>query len=346
MGWIGSNAPRRRNTAIDSLRGLLVIAVILGHFAEVTDRASFFTWLGTGFRMPLFIGLTGFLFSLERAREMPLPRLLRRYYDRLMLPWLVALAVYLTTTHQLDALTPFHVFVRPPYHFWFVPVMMAFIVAAALTRRSPLFMLGLAIPASIAAMYVFGVGYATQQPHAWMPDRRFFIFPIYFFYGLWVARRQTDGSKLIAAAIVAPIGILWWCSLHGRPNLNAEVAASLLSSLALICLLPIVGGLSVSIPVIAGVGRNSLFFYLWHPMVLAMWSSAGFSGMSMLMLTLLSLFVVGTLIAGAGSVASIFGMTPRRFSPAVLPTAEVALAADARFIDARFVDPAESERAT
>lgn len=341
MGRAGSATRRPRNTAIDSVRGLLVIAVILGHFAEVTNRESFFTWLGTGFRMPLFIGLTGFLFSLERARTMALPRLLRRYYDRLMLPWLVALAVYMTTTHQLGALTPWHVFARPPYHFWFVPVMMAFIVTAALTRRSPLFMLGIAIPASIAAMYAFGVGYATQQSHAWMPDRRFFIFPIYFFYGLWVARRETDRSKLIAAAIVAPIGILWWCSLYASPDLNAEVAASLLSSLALICLLPVVRGQSFSIPVIAGIGRNSLFFYLWHPMVLALWSSSGFSGMPMLVLTLLSLFVIGTLIAQATGIASIFGMIPRRQSPGLAPSPEAAQAPAGLF-----VEPTEPERAT
>ena len=64
-----------RNASIDVFRGLLVLLVMLGHFSEISQRQNFLTWLGFGFRMPVFIGLTGYMFNLEQARSMTLPAL-------------------------------------------------------------------------------------------------------------------------------------------------------------------------------------------------------------------------------------------------------------------------------
>ncbi|MCI1141855.1 hypothetical protein MOP88_05215 [Sphingomonas sp. WKB10] len=49
-----------RRASIDMLRGALVIGVIAGHCAELVARGSFLAWIGTGIRMPLFLGLCGF----------------------------------------------------------------------------------------------------------------------------------------------------------------------------------------------------------------------------------------------------------------------------------------------
>ena len=87
-----------RVSGIDLFRGALVVLVILGHFAELSQRHHFLTWFGVGFRMPLFIGLTGYLFNLELARSLSSAGLLRKYYDRMVLPWLAACAVAVVIT--------------------------------------------------------------------------------------------------------------------------------------------------------------------------------------------------------------------------------------------------------
>ena len=184
-----SGTAGHRSTGIDGVRGLLVLGVILGHFFEITEGESFPAWIGAGLRMPLFIGLTGYLFNLQRARADTVTALLRRYYPRLILPWIVACLVHVTLTRELHIGTPLSLLLWPPFHLWFVPVMMTFILIAAVSRWTPPAMLGLAIPVSIGAMYLLGVGHLPPALHHWMPDRRFFIYPVYFFYG---ARTPAD----------------------------------------------------------------------------------------------------------------------------------------------------------
>ena len=315
-----AGAAGKRSTGIDAVRGLLALGVMLGHFFEITQGESFAAWIGAGLRMPLFIGLTGYLFNLERARMASTAALLRRYYPRLILPWIVACLVHMTLTRELHVGTPLAFVLWPPFHLWFVPVMMAFIIIATATRQPPQTMLMIAVPISIAAMYLLGVGHVVASPYGWLPDRRFFIYSIYFFYGLWVARRTPDPARHCAAAILAPIGLLWWCSLYDRPSVPSEVAAELIACLPLIYLLPVVRRVTIPLPGLTAIGRDSLFYYLWHPMVFAIWRLFDTRGPTLLALSLATLVVMHQLLARHADVARVFGITTRRRADAVLPT--------------------------
>lgn len=299
-----------RNSGIDIFRGTLVLLVILGHFSELMQRQNLLTWMGFGFRMPLFIGLTGYLFNLERARATPLTALLGKYYHRLIFPWLVACAVHLTLTHQLTWLSPFIIVLWPPFHMWFVPVMLAFIFLARVSTLDRTMMLALAIPASIAAMYSFGVAHMIQQYQPWLPDRRYFIYPIYFTFGMFVAQHQGDPSKRWAALCVALIGLLWWARLYNQTRPMAEVAAELTLCMPLLGFLPWVRKVTIDLPLIADIGRDSLFFYLWHPLAFGLWGSLGFTGPVMLLLSLLSMLLFRGLVARRPRLRRIFGVQP------------------------------------
>lgn len=317
-----------RNTSIDVFRGLLVLLVMLGHFSEISQRENFLTWLGFGFRMPLFIGLTGYMFNLEQARSLSVPALFQKYYARLILPWLVACAVHLTIVGALDWSAPLKLIFRPPFHLWFVPVMMAFILAARACRLNPTVMLAITFPASIAAMYLFGVGYNIEQYQAWVPDHRYFTYPIYFTFGMWVARRPFDPSLRDVPLLVALIGLFWWCRLYGHPERAGEVAAELILCVPLILLLPRVRHMSLNLPLIASVGRDSLFVYLWHPLVFGLWASQGVYGFPLLALSLMSMLVAGAVIARVPRLREVLGVRaadppganePARASRATLP---------------------------
>jgi len=299
-----------RNASVDVFRGLLVLLVMLGHFSEISQPQNFLTWLGFGFRMPVFIGLTGYLFNLEQARSLTLPGLFEKYYGRLILPWLVACAVHLTIVGAIDWQAPLNAVFRPPFHLWFVPVMMAFIFAAQACRLDPTRMLAIAIPASIAAMYFFGVGYNIEQYQSWVPDHRYFTYPIYFTLGMWVARRPFDPSIRDVPLLLALIGLFWWCRLYEHPARAGEVAAELILCVPLILLLPRVRHLALNLPLIASVGRDSLFVYLWHPLVFGLWISMGLSGLPLLAFSLISMLVAGAAIAHVPRLREVLGVRP------------------------------------
>lgn len=299
-----------RITGIDLFRGLLVVFVILGHFAELTQRHHFLTWFGWGFRMPLFIGLSGYLFNLEHARSVSSGTLLGKYYDRLILPWLAACAVSLVVTGMLTWVSPISIIVRPPFHLWFVPVILVFIFAAQTCRLSPTAMLAAAIPLSIAAMYTFGVGHGVSQFGQWMPDRRYFIYLIYFALGMWVARQPSGRWKRGPALAVASIGSVWWAWLYLYPFPQAEVAAELFMCIPLIALFPWLRRISFDLPLVTAIGRDSLFFYLWHPLAFAVWSSWGLSGLPLLVLSAASILVAWVAIARLPSLCGIMGVRP------------------------------------
>ncbi|MEO7690463.1 MAG: acyltransferase [Sphingomonas sp.] len=308
METIPHRASDGRNASVDVFRGLLVLFVMLGHFSELSQRENFLTWLGFGFRMPVFIGLTGYMFNLEQARSLALPALFQKYYGRLILPWIVACAVHLTIVGALDRFAPMTVLFRPPFHLWFVPVMMAFIFAARACRLDPTRMLAIAVPVSIGAMYFFGVGYNIEEHHAWVPDHRYFTYPIYFTFGMWVARRPFNPSIRDVPLLLAMIGLLWWCRLYEHPARADEVAAELILCVPLILLLPRVRQMALNLPLIAGVGRDSLFVYLWHPLVFGLWASQGVHGLPLLALSLMSMLVAGAVIAQVPHLRDVLGV--------------------------------------
>ena len=312
MGHANPEARGDRNTGIDLFRGVLVILVILGHFSEVTQRESFLTWIGMGSRMPLFIGLTGYLFNLEHARTLTLPGLLRKHYRRLILPWLTACIVVLTVTGAIDWLAPWSIIARPPFHLWFVPVMLTFIIAARTCRLPPSVILVIAVPMSITAMYLFGTGHATHRFGDWVPDRRYFIYPIYFALGMWVARRPFDPRWRIWSLVVAAAGLLWWSRLYTHPSLAGEVAAALLMCVPLIGLFPWVRGWTISLPLLAPVGRDSLYFYLWHPLAFAMWAALGVSGLPPLAFAAVSILLAWRPIARFEPLCVVLGVQPNQ----------------------------------
>lgn len=300
-----------RRASIDMLRGALVIGVIAGHCAELVARGSFLAWIGTGIRMPLFLGLCGFLFRVERARTEPLAILLRRWWPRIILPWLIANLAYLLLAGRVDVWAlPLMVF-QPSFHLWFVPVMLVFMTIAAITRAEPATLLAWALLLSVAAMYGFGIGHGVGASVAWLPDRRFFVYPIFFYYGLWVARRPRDPWRVRAAIALGALGAFWWASLYASPDPAAEVAAELIWGLALVYLLPNIRDLSVRVPALAAIGRDSLFYYLWHPLVFTLWLAAGGKGWAILLPTLMTLAVLRLAFARWHRISALVGLTDR-----------------------------------
>ncbi|PHX93183.1 MAG: hypothetical protein CK532_00540 [Flavobacteriales bacterium] len=127
---------RLRN--IDGLKGVLLFLVIIGHVLQGKVDQHFGRYVIYSFHMPLFIGISGYLFSIEKMRALDLKGFLEKYFLRVLLPWTLAMLVFawylggfnanprdwsiLNGGRNLTHLQSWsHYILQPYYHLWFVP---------------------------------------------------------------------------------------------------------------------------------------------------------------------------------------------------------------------------------
>ena len=314
-----------KNPSIDLLKGILILLVMAGHAMELAHQQHLLLWIGAGFRMPLMIGISGYLLNLPRTRSAPTSELMGRYGERMLLPWLVALIVYVTMTGwPLSWTTPLDLMLRPPFHLWYIPVLFL-ILATRLIPLPPLMLLAIGTPVSLATMYVFGLDHGPIGATLLSPDSRFLRYPVYFFFGMLMAERGLPTRYLGVALLVLALGLTWWAGLQGSGRWLSYVPARLMMCLGLIALLPQLSAMRLSFAPIGRIGRDSLFFYLWHPLVMGAILASGIDALATLVLSIILLAVASRLFAPSVALRRLLGNAPPTArGPVSSPQAEAA----------------------
>jgi fucose 4-O-acetylase-like acetyltransferase len=300
-----------KNPSIDLLKGVLILLVMAGHAMELAHQQHLLLWIGGGFRMPLMIGISGYLLNVTRTRSERTDVLLRRYGKRMLLPWLVAMIVYVVMAGwSLSWSTPLDLLLRPPFHLWYIPVLFFLICATRIVRLSPLLLLAIGTPISLATIYSFGLDHGPVGATLLSPDSRFLRYPVYFFFGMLVAEKGLPTRYLAVVMIVMALGLTWWSGLYGSGNGMAFVPARLMMCLGLIALLPRLSMSRLSFAPINRIGRDSLFFYLWHPLVMGVILASGASATTSLLLSIPILMLGSHLFATRTTIRLLLGNTP------------------------------------
>ncbi len=316
-----------KNPTMDMVKGILILLVMGGHAMELADAHGVILWFGSGFRMPLMLGISGYLLNLVRIRNDAWQELLRRYANRMLLPWLIATAVYVSVSDfPVSWDLPITLLLRPPFHLWYIPVLFFLILLTRLVPYEPLKLLGLGAPFSLIIMYAFGLEHGPLFESLLAPDSRFLLYPVYFFFGVLVAQASQAQRFLPVAGIVCACGFLWWGSLYGSGAEIAYIPARLLMCLGLIALLPVTETLRLEAGPLNAIGRDSLFFYLWHPMAMAILILTGAGPVATLSLTILLLAVTSRFTAQHSLVAWLLGIAAVK-RPQMQPASLTAMAA-------------------
>lgn len=254
--------PASRNPAIDVLKGVLMVLVMLGHLSGAGVDYSWFKWSLYGFHMPMFMALSGYMMNVERLRAQGLGALWQRYWGRMILPWLVVFVIALP--FYFNWRSPMGIaqaFLHPWNHLWFIPVLFVFIVAAVaipLSRGWLLLISLLGAPLWFAPQ-LFASGY-NVTPF----DIRYIIDAPFFFFGLWL---RTSGLKVgwwIAPVFLISLAI--WSLTFQAPH-SYLLAIYPVMTFGAIMLIPWVLRLPLRSVVLEVIGADSLFFYLHHPWV-------------------------------------------------------------------------------
>jgi len=176
----------------------------------------------------------------------------------------------------------------------------------------PLILLAIGAPFSLAIMYGFGLNHAPIYDGILAPDSRFLRYSIYFFFGMLLAERSPPRSALWLTLLLGSLGLAWWAGLYASGQQLAYVPARLLMCLGLIALLPVLLTLPLHAPPVNAIGRESLFFYLWHPLMMGTVILTGIGPLATLALSILLLGIASRLAARNPATALLLGVNPAR----------------------------------
>ena len=302
-----------KSSSIDALKGALILWVIGGHMAEVLHLEHIAFWIGSGFRMPLMVAVSGYLLNLERVRQAPFGDIGYRYWKRMILPWLVASCVYLAPrVDTISWMTPLDIVLRPAYHLWYIPVLCLLILTARYARFSPALLVVLSAPLSVGMMIGYGLYHEVIGTGILAFDSRFLSYPLYFFFGMAVARTQPTVKLRTIGLIAAIIGLAGWIHLYESSNLALQISARVTMNLGLIALLPVFARLPIRIAPVNAIGQASLFYYLWHPLLIGLMLAQGLDPWTALLLTIALLAAVHRLMADMPVLPALLGTPPVR----------------------------------
>lgn len=143
-------------------------------------------------------------------------------------------------------------------------------------------------------------------------DSRYLHYLIYFYFGMVMAQRPIAAHHMPVLLIVGSLAALWWWSLEDSSDPFPLMASRLLMGLGLIGLLPMLARVRLQMAPINVVGRESLYFYLWHPLIMGLLQAAGMAAFDILLLSVLILFAVRCALTPYPAIAGLIGLMPGR----------------------------------
>ncbi|MBI0397204.1 acyltransferase family protein [Cyclobacterium marinum] len=267
----------KRLKNIDFFKGFLIILVIIGHIPRGPLNQDETIWRSIiySFHMPLFIGISGFLFNSKNVEKIDFKELFQKFQLRVVIPWMLAVIIYFLF-HEIYINDNFSIFpgiiksfIIPYYHLWFVPAFLSWVFLTWGMKKvgikdKHILLLGFLIsmifqfvkesPSIYQNNYVINF-IVSLVLHVFRPY--FFVFFVWgYFYRNLKLKRPVFLEYLIT--IIFFIILFYF-------NYERNIIFYIFNLLLLNLTLKISSNNMVnSINIIELFGKNSLGFYLWH----------------------------------------------------------------------------------
>lgn len=257
-----------RDESIDSLKGFLILLVILGHLIGSLQVSWGGVWnLIYTFHMPLFVLISGYFSSRDRIN-----------IKNIIKPLLVFQFISIVILTILGNKFSIFYFLIPHWTLWYLLSLMFWRLILRNTPKklinNPYVYLGITILASltIGIFLPYGRVLSIQRTISFMP---FFLMGYYFKTGKIKQKICNNYISIILFAIVSLI-----CLIGIYPN-NASVllrgadpytiydlpAKVLLLICTMVCIYSL-WNIKREVSWLAEIGRNSLIFYLYHGLII------------------------------------------------------------------------------
>lgn len=267
-----------RDNRIDSIKGLLIILVILGHLIIALDNYNFINHCVMGliyiFHMPLFILISGYVTKHPESQQ---PRDMWKTVGNIMVTLIIfqfitSLRIYLYHGDVLTSLKGF-----PFGILWYLfslicwRIMLYYTPKALLNR--PLLYLIIAIAVSmLSGVFHLGTFLSVQRT---LNFYFFFLLGFYYRQGVFNTPLWHNNKMHIAVLVVMMPLLLWLFPRCGNVMNGADyygIAGLPQKAMVLMCSIPmtlLMFNIIPDIKVLRPIGKDSLFYYLYHMLFLA-----------------------------------------------------------------------------
>jgi fucose 4-O-acetylase-like acetyltransferase len=280
-----------RSEALDTLKGLLILLVVAGHVVIGSLWDNLPRYVIYSFHMPLFLAVGGYLISRKTLNEPSVGALFGRYWQRLLLPWLLAFAFYMVPLVASNkgggsrlkvVLTNI---LYPWFHLWYVPAFFLMVVALYLIRKATRsdaalgrgLMAAFLTSAVLLVAWLSTIGRETVAgdltlPFPWLGDKRLYVYFAFFALGALQRYRPIGLSFPLSLAGTLIFAGVWLANYFlTLPAIVAAIGFLGLNAFLILTVLDrIKAGRFFESPLLAKIGVLTLPIYLWHvaPLVL------------------------------------------------------------------------------
>jgi len=264
-----------RIKSIDLAKGILILLVIAGHML-LGGPTTFPHYIIYSFHMPLFTALSGWLVNWEMLGGLSVGGLGKKYRDRVIIPWVLALIVYglannpgfLSHPSQFIPTIPSGI-IRPFLHLWFIPAYLSWILISWLLLKFGLTISKIFIISLFLSGFCAYLRYEPALVNGALSDTLLTTcrpdYYIFFVLGGFL----RNYKKMPPIGLTLPLSMLFFIGevlLFYYPNPSLSIVLFFVANGSLICLVLSLAESrkSLASPFLEWVGLNSLGIYLWH----------------------------------------------------------------------------------
>lgn len=267
---------RLRN--IDLVKGILVILVISGHVLQGSILENIWRYIIYSFHMPVFIGISGYLFNYSKTAHISFKELILKYTFRIIIPWIIAVIIYMlllkTFTNSNGVKILISSFVHPEYHLWFIPGFLSWIFITWFGKKLDISIKWLLFISGIISLISFILNKYPLIYENILVSNSFIevvlytfrpYFYVFFVFGIYINSNQIP-IKLELNLFIALASFLGIILLFFFPNIIAYIVLFFLFNVSFLYILIRIS-IQDLLPYsrrIEWIGINSLGIYLWH----------------------------------------------------------------------------------
>jgi acyltransferase len=131
-----------RIASLDSVKGFLILLVLIGHIVQGSLSDNVVRYTIYSFHMPAFFFVSGFLLKLDSLSKTTVQSYTTKYLFRIGVPWLMCVVAYFIVLHfpsRLDLRYFLELLaspiIKPYYHLWFVLAFLTYVVMAVVAAK-------------------------------------------------------------------------------------------------------------------------------------------------------------------------------------------------------------------